>query len=155
MKSYSKEGFHEKLREADWISVIECEDVDSAWNTFKSLFINTLDQIAPLKEIRLKQKSEPWFDDSILNSIRKRDTLFSTFKRSNNTDIYNEYKKERNNTQRLIDDAKRMYFSAQLEEGKNCPKKIWKTLKELGQMFNKIDSNRITEYFSMNTQLKS
>jgi hypothetical protein len=32
-----------------------------------------LDKIAPLKEVRLKQKSEPWMNNDILECIEARD----------------------------------------------------------------------------------
>ena len=33
-----------------------------AWNRFKTVFVNIIDTLAPMKRVRLKQRSEPWFD---------------------------------------------------------------------------------------------
>ena len=66
MKNYSKAELQRRLTDVNWQGVLNCEDVEGAWNNFKTLFCNILDSIAPLKEVRLKQRSEPWFDDSIL-----------------------------------------------------------------------------------------
>ena len=35
-----------------------------------------LDKIAPLKEIRIKNSSQEWFDAEIIEQINKRDKLF-------------------------------------------------------------------------------
>ena len=37
-----------------------------AWNRFKTVFVNIIDTLAPMKRARLKQRSEPWFDETIV-----------------------------------------------------------------------------------------
>ena len=57
---------------------------------FRTVFVNIIDSIAPLKETRLKQRSEPWIDDNILTNIQNRDQLLSEFKKHKNNSKFNE-----------------------------------------------------------------
>ena len=71
-------------------------------------------------------------DETISNCIKIRDQLLSGFKKSNCTTKFTEYKKVRNYTQRLIENSKKDYYKNKLENEKHLPKKLWKTLKDLG-----------------------
>ena len=57
LKNYSPEVFHEKLCNSDWKPCFMSTCVDSAWKSFQSIFLNILDEVAPIKEIRLKQRT--------------------------------------------------------------------------------------------------
>ena len=78
-KNYSSETFIEKLSEINWFKVIN--DVDVAWSNFKDLFMSVVDKIAPLKEKRLKQRSEPWITSELLDDIKARDQALETFRK--------------------------------------------------------------------------
>ena len=45
--------------------------VDDCWHIFKAIFLSVLNTVAPVKEVRLKQRSEPWVDSNILDFIKK------------------------------------------------------------------------------------
>ena len=50
------------------------------------------DKVAPIKERRVKQNSQEWFDGEIADEIKYRDKLFKKFKKSKlhiAKDIYN------------------------------------------------------------------
>ena len=84
LKGYSKTELLDRLSKVSWSCVLDCDDVNIAWNNFRTVFVNIIDSIAPLKETRLKQRSEPWIDDTILTNIKNRDQLF---RNSKNTKI--------------------------------------------------------------------
>ena len=50
-----------------------------AWNMFKDYFLGVVDELAPVKEIRIKQRTEPWMNADILELITLRDKAFFTF----------------------------------------------------------------------------
>ena len=132
LKEYTKELFVEQLSKVNWFPVIDCDDVDVAWSNFKTMFTCVLDSIAPVKTIRVKQRTESWFDDDIYNGIRSRDKALRDFKVSKEESKYSLYKKLRNDVQRRIDKAKENYFKETLNENKDNPKKLWETVKQLG-----------------------
>ena len=47
-----------------------------------SKFTGALDQIAPSKQIRIKQRTQPWMSSEILDLIKQRDHYLSVFRRS-------------------------------------------------------------------------
>ena len=53
-----------------------------AWEIFRKLFQSTLNSIAPYKQIKIKQNSEPWMTSEILDTIRKRDQYLISYKKN-------------------------------------------------------------------------
>ena len=54
--------------------------------------MNAIDKVAPMKERRVKQNSQEWFDGEIADRIQNRDRLFKKFTKSKlnvDKDIYN------------------------------------------------------------------
>ena len=45
--------------------------------------MKVVDKVAPVKEVRLKQGSEHWFNSNILSKIQKRDVAFNAYKKQN------------------------------------------------------------------------
>jgi len=64
----------------------------------------------PSKKTRIKQRSQPWINDDILDTIHLRDKILSEFKRSKLPALFKEYKVLRNKVQRMVDEAKRDFF---------------------------------------------
>ena len=81
LKNYSEEEFQEKLEIADWSELYLCRNVNKAWEIFTKLFHSTLNSVAPCKEIKIKQNSEPWMTSDILDYIRKRDNCLLAYKK--------------------------------------------------------------------------
>ena len=61
-----------------------------------------IDEIVPLKEIRVKNNSQDWFDAEINEEIERRDKSFAKFKKSRPHRDNENYKKARNKVQRMI-----------------------------------------------------
>ena len=78
--------------------------------------MNVIDKVAPMKERRVKQNSQEWFDGEIADEIKNRDRLFKTFKKSKlhiDKDIYNA---ARYKLQKMIINKKRAFFENKLTE---------------------------------------
>ena len=132
LKNYSAESFITALRELDWFDVINCESVDNAWDRFKQLFMQAVDKVAPVKEIRLKQRSQLWFSNEIIQGIHLRDTAYRKFRKFKTPELKKDYNKYRNIVQRRIKTAKKDYVSNTIEENCHSIKKLWRSLKDLG-----------------------
>ena len=76
------------LLNTDWTSVMCSDNVINAWSRFKSIFVTVIDNIAPIKEVRIKNRTEPWIDSEILHSINERDKAYQTFKRDVRSKFY-------------------------------------------------------------------
>ena len=91
-----------------------------------------VDNIAPIKEVRIKNRTEPWIDSEILHSINARDRAYQTFKRDQSDQNYSVFKALRNKTQGLIYRAKKDYFKTKIENENNDSKSLWQSLTDLG-----------------------
>ena len=144
LRNYSPDGFLDKLQEVDWSVVTRCNNVNEAWGMFKNIFTQVLDSIAPVKEIRIKVRTEPWIDDNILQLIRKRDKLLSlSNKNKSNKDIRHLFNETRNKLQREIKKTKANYFKNKVVENQHDSKKLWGHLKTLGYKNKVKDRSKI------------
>ena len=85
-----------------------------------------------MKEIRVKNNNQEWFDGEILDLIISRDKLFKKFKKSRLPIDEIRYKNSKYFVQNLILDKKKKFFETKLKENVGRPKDLWKSLKALG-----------------------
>ena len=141
LKNYNKDDFQAKLLSVDWNSVILSDNVNDAWFSFKKLFLSAIDSIAPLKQIRIKQRSNPWMNANILQAINDRDKAFHKYTHVKSEENFNSFQMFRNKVQNLVYSAKKDYFTNSIEQNKNDSKSLWKTLKSLGLPSKKGSDN--------------
>ena len=147
LKHYNIANFHELLSEVDWSQIYNCQNVTIAWTLFKDLFTSVLDKVAPIREVRIKAKSEPWMCSDITDLIRQRDKWLYKFKKHKLEDYHKNYCELRNKVHREISKAKRDYMLNKIQENRNNPKKLWSYLKTLGYAQNTKDGNNIVLNF--------
>ena len=58
-----------------------------------------VNEIAPMKDIRVKGNSKPWFDSDIMEAIRVRDKLKERFLRTKLHVDHERFKEQRNSVQ--------------------------------------------------------
>ena len=144
MRNYNIDVFLNRLHEVDWSIVTRCNNVNEAWVNFKNLITQVLDSIAPIKEIRIKLRTEPWIDDNILQSIRERDKLLTLSNRNKaDKSLRRLFNETRNKLQRDIKKAKSNYFKNKVEENQHDSKKLWRHLKTLGYNIKAKDRSKI------------
>ena len=133
MKNYSQELLLEELKKVNWTSVYIATHVDESLRQFVTLFHGVIDLIAPHRDIKVKQKTEPWFNSHIMSGIRRRDSLFRKWRKDRSNDsIHKEYCSVRNRVQRDIKKAKEFYFRDQIVRNQGNSSKLWSHLKSLG-----------------------
>ena len=93
LRNYCKQDFGLKLSVLNWQDVLTSTDVTKAW---KEYFHSVLDVAAPIKEVRLKQRIEPWMTTDILQCIQKRDEWLKKFRKTKNPESYQAYCKLQN-----------------------------------------------------------
>ena len=87
--------------------------------------MNILDEEAPVKEIRVKQRTEPWMTNDILEMLKERDRALYTFRKSGLTEDYKKFCSLRNKLQREIKVAKSNYFSDMITGAIVQDKMVW------------------------------
>lgn len=123
LKRYSKEALDNCLNLINWSAVLQCIDVDKAWCSFKCMYLEVVDKLAPFKVVRIKQRTEPWIKDDILEAIRMRNKKYDSFRRNKDDQNWGEYKKVRNEVSRLVVYAKKAYFNEKIVEYRNDSRK--------------------------------
>ena len=107
MKNYSKEIFLGKLREIQFPNFRNFENINEAYQTFFDKIMAVIDKIAPLKEIRVKGNSKPWFDAKVIDRIQVRDKLRKKYNKTKLQIDYNNFKNAQK-TCKKIDKRKKM-----------------------------------------------
>ena len=56
-------------------------DINHVYSDFIGKLTNSIDEVPPIKVIRLKSRSEDWFDGEICNAIKIKNKRLKKFKR--------------------------------------------------------------------------
>ena len=124
--------FQQELSKLNFPIYQNFNDINEAYNDFIQKIMNVIDKVAPLKERRVKQNSQEWFDGEIAGEIKNRDKLFRKSKKSKqqiDKDIYNA---ARYKLQKMIINKKRAFLENKLTEPVGKPKDLQKALRFLG-----------------------
>ena len=105
--------------------------------------MKVVNEIAPSKEIRIKNNMQEWFDREIVELIHARKKLFLKFKKSKLYIDEENYKKVKYQVQNLIRKKKREFYETNLRQKINKPKGLWKTLKSTGLPSKVVTSSNI------------
>ena len=145
-KSYTADKLRAELMKIDWSGILSSDNVDFCLDEFNRLFKGVIDTVAPMREIRVKQKPNPWMNSHILAGIRRRDGLLSRFKRNrNDLVLYKEYSMVRNQVQRDIKLAKANFFMGKIRQSGGNSNKLWGLLKSLGYSDGNVSSRIVLE----------
>ena len=93
LKYYSEDLYVEKLKEIDFPDYSNFKDINEAYSDFTGKVASVIDEIAPIKEVRVKSNSQDWFDAEINEEIERRDKLLAKFKKSRSHSDNENYKK--------------------------------------------------------------
>ena len=133
-KKYNKEVFNEKLAEniqkSKLQSNIDNEETDSSMEELSNVIINTLNQIAPMKEFQITQRQSniPWYTQELHDMITIKKELLSDYYSTKLEYIKNSLKKISNRIGYLKRRLKQNYITEQISEAGNDSKKLWKLI---------------------------
>ena len=142
MKNYSAELFLEELSKITFPDYSTFQCVNNAYSDFVDKLMSVIDKIAPIKEIRVKGNSKPWFDGDISEPIKIRDKLKKKHKKSGLQIDFENFKNAQKQSSNLIKSKKCDFVNNQLKINIAKPSKLWQVLKSLG-LSSKCDSSKI------------
>ena len=143
LKSYSQTLFPDKLRKINFPDYQNFKDVNDAYSDLTEKVTSVIDEIAPIKEIRVKNNSQDWSDAEINEEIERRDKSFAKLKKSRRHSDNESHKIAHNKVQGMIKNKKKNFVVGKLNENIGKPKELWKSLKSLGLPSNKSSSSTI------------
>ena len=85
-------------------------NVNVAYTDLVKKISNTIDSVAPIKELRIKNNTQGWFDNEIADAIKIRDKYFKKFKKSNLHIDYDFYIEAKYNVKKLIKQRKKSFM---------------------------------------------
>ena len=98
------------------------------WQKWISQLNNIVNLHAPLREIRVKNRFNPWFNDEIQHAIYKRNYYHNKAIRKKDIDSWHSYRSSRNYVTYLIRKCKSEYYHSSIITNKHNLKQMWKTL---------------------------
>ena len=130
LTKYDKISFINDLRQINWSAILSplAENPNLMASTFQEIFESILDIHAPLKKRRVRSESAPWLNQSIRNLMKERDLAKRIAKKS--PEKWSVYKQLRNKVTKEIKVAIETHYRGLIEENKDNPKKMWKTIKD-------------------------
>ena len=78
-QNYRPDLFIKELSSLKFPNYESFNDVNAAYSDFSDKFLQTINKIAPIGEIRVKNNTEEWFDDEIHQAITSREKLLEKF----------------------------------------------------------------------------
>ena len=130
-KDYVKEDMQEELTRLDWEQFFELQDPSECWEIIESRVRDHLNRVAPQKLFRVKEISEPWVTNEILEEIKDKDRFLRIARRSGKAGDLIRAKFQRNRVGRLVEQAKANFLKEQQEELAEDPKKFWRLVKTI------------------------
>ena len=120
-------------------------------STFQEIFESILDIHAPLKKRRVRSENAPWLNQSIRNLMKERDLAKRIAQKS--PEKWSVYKQLRNKVTKEIKVAIETHYRGLIEENKDNPKKMWKTINKVLDKSSQsittscldVEGNRITK----------
>ena len=132
LKKYSVEAYTNALRKINFPNYDTLSNVNVAYTDLVKKISNTIDSVAPMKELRIKNNTQGWFDNEIADAIKIRDKNFKKFKKSNLHIDHDFYIEAKCNVKKLIKQRKKEFYETKLTENISKPKESWKTLTTMG-----------------------
>ena len=82
MKNYSDIIFVDKLISIKFPDYSNHTCVNHAYQDFITKFLSAVDSVSPIRALRVKSNTKPWFDIDVLNAFRNCDKHYKKFKQS-------------------------------------------------------------------------
>ena len=137
LKNYSPELLIEELRKIDFPDYNIFSNVNITYADLVEKILSIIDNIAPYKDLRVRNNTQDWFDEEVAKAIKVRDKRLKHFK-STKLNIDEElYKEAKYLALNLIKEKKRKFYKEKLKENIGKPKELWQALKFLGLLSNK------------------
>ena len=119
-----------------------------------------VNDVAPLKQVKIQSRFKPWWNHRVEGAVRMRDESYKEYKRMKTNNSHSLYKEKRNAVVKIIKQEKKLFFEQKIDECKNDLVGMWATLnqifpKDKKQKINEIhfDNKIITDRLVMPDQL--
>ena len=117
---------------------------------FNRILTEFFDRHAPFATKSKNTNKSPWLDVELKNEMDYREVVQPKFCKSNTTEKYEDYKRQRNKVNNLIKRAKQNYRKNLLDENTKNATSFWRTLNSIS--LTKPKSKLTSETFKVNEE---
>ena len=142
-RNYNKEDFSNRLNQYVWEEFYQMTDVNECWTLIHNRINEILNDMCPIKVFSFSKEKQPWINHELLNQIANRDDALRRARRTGTSDDWVYARKMRNKTKILINRAKMDYYTDQLDDNKDDPRKYWQ------HIFTVLNKNRTNNKFNL------
>ena len=100
------------------------EDLDALWEIWNDLVFSTIDECVPKVKCR-NPNYPPWISRDLAKAIKKKKTLWKRVRKSNDNNLKEKFRKERQRIKNWIRVERKRYFVDIANEAYSNPKKFW------------------------------
>uniref|UniRef100_A0A6V7JM56 Reverse transcriptase domain-containing protein n=1 Tax=Bracon brevicornis TaxID=1563983 RepID=A0A6V7JM56_9HYME len=153
-ENFNENDYLQDLKKHDWEKIFSAELIDEKVLHFTRYITDTINQHAPLRITNVKKPPAPWLTSEVKTLMRERDAKRAKARKTKNKKDFDEYRRLRDETSRMVKWAKMKNHGEKIE---NCQKSndLWKTLRHNGLIKNNnkeseimVDINDLAKYYS-------
>ena len=130
-KHFKANSFKIDLINAQWPVINRISCVNEAWGKWKSVFLNILNNHAPKRIIRVRNKPAPRLNSKVRQLMLNRDYLKKKAVKTGLQNDWLSFKKVKNRVNYAIRREKASFYRNKLNANHGNPKSTWKTLNDL------------------------
>lgn len=119
--------------EKTWLNVYENGNINEATDVFITEISQCISTCTRKLEMKKKEiKKNPWITDGLVSSTNEKNKMYKkVHENPKNQALQAEFKIYRNKLNELIRIAKHEYYKGEIEKNRNCPKNMWRCLKNI------------------------
>ena len=118
--------FYRKLSTVNWSTILECPDVNSAYNLLSDKITSIFDITCPFKKFNpTRKQNKPWLTPGLINATKKKRLLYWKKIKLKTVTAENRFKAYRNKLTAILRQAEKDYYSTLLNQHRSDIKKTW------------------------------
>ena len=129
-KTYVPDNFSSDIAQVPWQAFDFSSDIDEKVATFNNLFLDVLNQHAPVKQITVKAKPIPFMTSELLLQINERNRLLKVARSTRNILDWEIYKSSRRQVKSSLRKAESEYVKNEITTNKGNSNALWKTIRQ-------------------------
>ena len=124
--------FEEKLNMINWDQMLEITDINRIYPLFESTLYSIYNDSFPIKSVRRRKvdMDKPYITNEIKDLIKLKHNLQRKYNKWPIT-YEKEFKRIRNQVNRMIDGAKNTYFESEVKINEKNPKGMWDAIRRM------------------------
>ena len=130
-RKFNRINFRNDIASHCWDHIYNSTDPNQMWLQWKCSFLSIVNKHAPLRTMRVRTRSSPWITSELKKRMHDRDILKIKASKSNDSNDWSLFKKQRNKVNSEIRLAKQAYYQNSFNKHTGDSKKTWQTINEL------------------------